>query len=144
MKPLEVCAAPLRRHVYQMATGRRDTKEWNSAWEHIKEHLSRAAGAGKDKHGVFDPPYRSEDAVAQLIAETASKPSDFAASQLTVNGQRIGAPCLIIRRWFNKQLGIELGDDGDGGPITTLWVIVGADHRLISAFPRHHPNPEVR
>lgn len=135
MKPSTSSRDHILRRVYQMAAGRRDGKYWDEAWEHIKDHISEAAGRDKPTHSVFVSRYRTRDGVAELIMQAASKPSDTESSFLTgPGGTATGAPCLIIRRWFNMTIGTC-----NGSEIDTLWVIADSDGKLVSAFPRAHP-----
>lgn len=135
MNPTVPSKEHILRRVYQMAAGRRDTRLWDEAWEHIKAHLSQGAGGDKAAHAVFNPSYRTREAVAELIMQASSKPSDTEDSFLTgPGGQPTGGRCLIIRRWFNKPIGSL-----NGAVIDTLWVIADYEGKLITAYPRVHP-----
>jgi hypothetical protein len=140
MKIPEPVKLHILRRVYQMATGRRDSQEWDEAWEHIKEHLSEGAGKQKASHSVFLKRFRSREKVAELVARAASKPSDSEFSNLTgPDGSPTGPPCLIFRRWFNEDIG-----ESNGAMIQTLWVVALMDGKLITAYPKHHPHPGQR
>ena len=107
----------------------RSSRAWSKALTHIRDHFRPIKG--KPSHAVFEKKFRNEAVLKQLIGQAAANPSRGAVlSKLTVGGENIGRPAVILERQFKQAIG-KIGDEA----CHVLRIVVDYTGRPITAYP---------
>ncbi len=107
----------------------RKSRSWTKAFAHIAEHFKPSPD--KLRHAVFESRFRSQDAIEGLIKRTVSGPSRTPIlTKLTVGGEPIGMPAVVIEREFPDVIG-RIGDK----ECRILRIVVDITGRLQTAYP---------
>ncbi len=118
-----------------------NSKAWVKAFEHVAEHFSVKALASKASHSVFTTAFRSKPAVEKLIRQALKGPTKKYISRLTIGGDAIGRPCVVIEKEFAEVIGETFKKVGaeivkqEGGDCKWLRIVVDITGRPITAFP---------
>lgn len=118
-----------------------NSKPWVKAFEHIAEHFSLKAAAAKASHTLFVTSLRNKSAVEGLIKKALKAPTKKYLSRLTVSGQAVGRPCVVIEKEFAEVIGETFEKVGaefvkkEGGDAKWLRIVVDITGRPITAFP---------
>jgi len=118
-----------------------NSKAWVKAFEHIVEHFSLKAAAGKASHSLFTATLRNKQAVEGLIRQALKSPTKKFLSRLTIAGHPNGVPCVVIEKEFAQVIGETFEKVGEqfvkkeGGDCKFLRVVIDYTGRPITAFP---------
>jgi hypothetical protein len=107
----------------------RKSRVWIKAFEHIAEHFEPAAG--KASHAIFEPKFRSLEAVETLLKKALSGASrQPLLTKLTIDGVPAGKPAVVIERQFTEVIGRAGKTE-----CRILRIVVDFTGRPITAFP---------
>ncbi len=102
---------------------------WQKAFEHISEHFKSVPG--KLTHSIFEPKFRNQKAIEQLLKKALGGPSRTPIlTKLTIGGEQIGMPAVIIEREFSEVIGRAGGKD-----CKILRIVVDITGRPQTAYP---------
>jgi hypothetical protein len=107
----------------------RNSPAWRKAFEHIALHFK--AVSGKASHAIFEPKFRSFEAIEELLKKALSGPSrNPVLTKLTIDGVPAGKVAVVIEREFAQVIG-KIG----AGECRILRIVVDFTGRPITAFP---------
>ena len=114
-----------------LGTSRRNSRDWNKALEHVALHFRPISIELKKKHGVFEPKFRTREAVEALISKALTKLGRKpVVTRLTIDNVPAGKPAVILEKEFTEIIGHE-GDH----ECKILRIIVDFTGRPITACP---------
>jgi len=107
----------------------RKSRVWLKAFEHIAEHFD--AVPGKASHAIFEPKFRSMEAIENLLKKALSGPSRHPIlTKLTIDGVPAGKPAVVIERQLTEVIGRSGKTE-----CRILRIVVEFTGRPVTAFP---------